>query len=47
MRETHRRVIENRKHEMGAYMYSGVAPMLVGPYHAYYEKDRARRRGVN
>ena len=47
VRETHRRVIENKRHEMGGYLYSGVAPMLVGPYHSLYEKDRARRRGVN
>ncbi|MDH3760012.1 MAG: DUF799 family lipoprotein [Gammaproteobacteria bacterium] len=47
VRETHRRVIENRKQEIGGHMYSGVAPMLVGPYHSFYEKDRARRRGVN
>jgi ribosomal 50S subunit-associated protein YjgA (DUF615 family) len=44
IRQTHRKVIENKVEKKAQRLYSGVTPLLVGPYHPYYEKDRAKRR---
>ena len=44
-REANRTAIEGQKHKVGRRWYN-VAPMLVGPYHVGYERDRARRRGT-
>lgn len=44
-REVNRMAIEGKPNEMGKRTYTRPAPMLVGPYHPRYERDRARRRG--
>jgi hypothetical protein len=45
-REANRNVIEGQRHREGRRMYYPIYPMLVGPYHPRYERDRTRRRGT-
>jgi hypothetical protein len=43
-REVNRMAIEGMPNEMGMRTYTRPAPLLVGPHHPLYERDRASRR---
>ena len=45
-REANRTAIQGQRHKVGRRSNIGLPPMLPGPYHVSYERDRARRRGA-